>query len=53
MFGHPRYQVYLGFVLCNLAGLESPSLQVKASSGNVAVELTELPYDFSKLGLTS
>ncbi len=49
----PRYQVYLGFVLCNLAGLESPSLQVKASSGNVAVELTELPYDFSKLGLTS
>jgi dimethylsulfoniopropionate demethylase len=48
----PRYQAHLGFVLCNLAALQSQAeLHVKTSAGPVAVQLGELPYDFNQLGL--
>ena len=50
----PRYQAHLGFVLCDAPALQSQvELQVKTSTGPVAVQLAELPYDFGQLGLVS
>ncbi|KAG1651239.1 Dimethylsulfonioproprionate demethylase DmdA [Nymphon striatum] len=48
----PRYNVHLAFAMCKLAGIEGKTdFTVDTTTGKLTAELTDLPFDFSKLGL--
>ena len=49
----PRYSVHLAFAKCDLELLEDQQDKyIKTSSGEAAVQITNLPFDFTTLGLT-
>ena len=49
----PRYSVHLAFAKCDLELLGDQQDQyIKTSSGEAAVQITNLPFDFTTLGLT-
>ena len=49
----PRYSVHLAFAKCDLELLEDQQeTYIKTSSGEAAVQITNLPFDFTTLGLT-
>ena len=49
----PRYSVHLAFVKCDLELLgDQQDKYIKTSSGEAAVQITKLPFDFTTLGLT-
>ena len=48
----PRYSVHLAFAKCDLELLEDQQDKyIKTSSGEAAVQITNLPFDFTTLGL--
>ena len=49
----PRYSVHLAFAKCDLELLgDQQDKYIKTSSGEAAVQITNLPFDFTTLGLT-
>ncbi len=49
----PRYSVHLAFAKCGLKLLgDKQDKYIKTSSGEAAVQITNLPFDFTTLGLT-
>ena len=49
----PKYGVHLAFVLCSLAQLNvSLTLDVNTSQGTMSGQITSLPFNFNRLGLT-
>ena len=49
----PRYSVHLAFAKCDLELLgNQQDKYIKTSSGEAAVQITNLPFDFTTLGLT-
>ncbi len=49
----PRYSVHLAFAKCDLELLgDKQDKYIKTSSGEAAVQITNLPFDFTSLGLT-
>ena len=49
----PRYSVQLAFAKCGLKLLgDKQDKYIKTSSGEAAVQITNLPFDFTTLGLT-
>jgi dimethylsulfoniopropionate demethylase len=50
----PRYSVYLAYARCNVKRLEAlKELSVKSTTGLVQAKITDLPFNFSALGLGS
>jgi len=49
----PRYSVYLAFAKCDLELLgDQQDKYIKTTSGEAAVQITNLPFDFTTIGLT-
>ena len=49
----PRYSVHLAFAKCDIELLgDQQDKYIKTSSGEAAVQITNLPFDFTTLGLT-
>ena len=49
----PRYSVHLAFAKCDLELLgDQQNKYIKTSTGEAAVQITNLPFDFTTLGLT-
>ena len=50
----PRYSVYLAYARCDVKRIESmKELNVKSTTGLVKAEITDIPFNFAALGLSS
>ncbi|MCH2285354.1 MAG: dimethylsulfoniopropionate demethylase, partial [SAR324 cluster bacterium] len=50
----PRYSVYLAYARCDVKRIEAlKELNVKSTTGLVKAEITDLPFNFAALGLSS
>ena len=50
----PRYSVYLAYARCDVKRMEAlKELNVKSTTGLVKAKITDLPFNFAALGLSS
>ena len=50
----PRYSVHLAYARCDVKRIEAlKELNVKSTTGLVKAEITDLPFNFAALGLSS